>query len=353
MDHSMAEVQNWEDIENALIDLTGTEPRIRGDEHIHDCPVCGKKGHLYVNYKKGVYNCYRCGGDEPNGRGNIHRLAELVGVTVEDDELDLSQGVSVERLDQDLAGIYVAGEGTVPMGEITYDRNEYPIEAPPGMQYISMKNWYTSDVQMAVAYLASRGITGHHLYHYRLGVAKNWGHLKVVFTDFNRYGQLRWWQTRGIEWDHPSKAQPIRGGPKYLGPKGDKAGKIGNWYQAVQQPVDYIGIAEGPVSGIVAGLEFTWLWGKEHSPEQLEVLMSTDKLKVIAMDGEAKAFRNALGLATEIRSRGGKAIIVPMPGDHDPASLGAVQFRAILNKALVNRDQNDLDFLERVVNDYV
>ena len=138
-----------------------------------------------------------------------------------------------------------------------------------------------------------------------------------------------------------------------MGPSGDKGGKIGNWYQATQQPVDYVGVCEGPVSGIIAGLEFTWLWGKEHSPEQLEVLMSTDKLIAIAMDGEAKAYKNAIGLATDIRSRGGRAVIVPMPGDHDPASLGREKFRPILTQALSNRDQNDLDFLERVVQDYV
>jgi hypothetical protein len=274
-----------------------------------------------------------------------------MGVTVESDDLDLSQGATVEKLDQDLAGIYIAGEGLVPSGVVTYDRNEMPINAPTGMKYIDIKTWYERDVQVAVQYLASRGITGQHVYHYRLGVVKQWDRLNVVFTDFNRYGQLRWWQTRRVVFQNTPEWE--RRGPKYLGPTGDKAGKIGNWYQAIRQPAGYVGVCEGPVSGIVAGLEFTWLWGKEHSPEQLEVLLSTDKLIAIAMDGEAKAFRNALGLATEIRSRGGKAVIIPMPGDHDPASLGAMKFREVLGKTLQQPDQNDLDFLERVVRDYV
>jgi hypothetical protein len=348
-DHS--EVKNWEDIENALTDHSGNEPKRKGDEYIHDCPFCDKPGHLYVNYVKGVYNCYRCGGDNPDGRGNIFKLAELLGVTAETDELDLSQGASVEQLDQDLAAIYISGEGIVPTGEVTYDRNEMPIQPPGGMKYIDITTWYERDVQTAVAYLAGRGITGQHLYHYKLGVCVHWNRTKVVFTDFNRYGQLRWWQTRHVEFG--TDPQWLRRGPKYLGPSGDKAGKIGNWYQAIQQPVDYVGVAEGPISGMVAGLEFTWLWGKEHSKEQLDVLLSADKLIVIAMDGEAKAFKNAIGLATEVRSRGGQSIIVPMPGDHDPASLGVEKFRPLLTTTLRNRDRNDLDFLERVVNDYV
>jgi len=339
------EVRNWEDIENALVEHSGSDPKIRGDEHIHDCPFCDKPGHLYVNYVKGVYNCYRCGGDDPNGKGNIFKLAELLGVTVETDELDLSQGVTTEKLDQDLAAIAMASDGLVPNQEPQYDQDEMPIAPPPGMKYIDMATWYQPDVQLAVAYLASRGITGQHLYHYRLGTCSFSQWQFIVFTDYNSAGQLRWWQKRCFNFGYV--------GAKYMGPKGDKAGKIGNWYQALRQPVDYIGVCEGPVSGIVAGLEFTWLWGKEHSPEQLETLLTADKLVVIAMDGEAKAFKNALGLASEIRSRGGKSMIVPMPGDHDPASLGADQFRTLLNTALQNQDHNDLDFLERVVRDYV
>jgi ribosomal protein L37AE/L43A len=345
----MSDIQNWEDIENALVDQTGVEPKIKGDEHIHTCPFCDKPFHFYVNYEKGVYNCYRCGGDDTDGSGKIEKLAKILGVTVETDDLDVTRAQTVEQLDNDLAGIYIAGEGIVPTGQVTFDRNEVPIAAPVGMKFIDVTTWYQPEVQCAVAYLQSRGINGSHLYNYRLGVCTQRNHVKVVFTDFNRYGQLRWWQLRGVQF----AGAPEQGGPKYLGPDGDKAGKIGNWYQAIQQPVDYIGVCEGPISGIVAGLEFTWLWGKEHSPEQLEVLLSTDKLIAIAMDGESKAFKNALGLANDIRSGGGNAIIIPTPGDHDPASLGAEKFRAVLAQTLASRDQNDLDFLERVVQDYV
>jgi len=343
----MAEVTNWEDIESTLIDLSGREPRIRGDEHIHTCPFCDKPDHLYVNYKKGVYNCYRCGGDNPDGRGSIFKLAELLGVTVETDDPEMQKDIFDPTLAQDLSAVYIAGAGLVDQ-EPLYDRNERPINPPGGFQYITLDNWYQYDVQTVVRYLASRGITGEHLYHYRLGFrADRYAHttrLEVVFTDFNRYGQLRWWQRRYI-----GASQ----GPKYIGPSGDKAGKIGNWYQAIKQPVDYIGVAEGPVSGIIAGREFVWLWGKEHSPEQLQTLVSANKRVVIALDGEAKAHRNAIGLATDLRDRGVQALIVPMPGEHDPASMGAEPFRELLDETLRRGDTSDLDFLERVVRDYV
>lgn len=342
-------IENWQDIESALTDLSGKEARIKGDEHIHSCPFCDKHGHLYVNYSKGVYNCYRCGGDDPDGRGSIEKLAELLGVTVETDELGTDQSVFDQNFGQDLSAVYVAGEGLVDQVPL-YDRNELPIGPPQNFQYISLDNWYQEDVQKVMNYLAYRGVNGSHLYHYKLGVCfTQWMHYRkidVVFTDFNRYGQLRWWQHRCID-------DGCKVGPKYMGPTGDKAGKIGNWYQAIRQPVDYIGVAEGPVSGIVAGLEFTWLWGKEYSPEQLETLCSANKRVMIAMDGEAKAYRNAISLATALRDRGVSASIIPMPGEQDPASLGAGPFRQILEQALSRRESDDLAFLETVVREYV
>ena len=345
----MAEVTNWEDVENALIDLSGKQPRIKDDEHIHRCPFCDKEDHFYVNYKKGVYNCYRCGGDSEDGRGSIFKLAELLGVTVETDEPEMDRDIFDPAVGQNLSDVYIAGTGIIEQTPL-YERNEVPVEPPGRFQYITLENWYSPDVQAAVRYLASRGITGEHLCHYRLGLCTgSYGHpTEVVFTDFNRCGQLRWWQRRAIV-DDPARNHR----PKYIGPKGDKAGKIGNWYQALQQPVDYIGVAEGPVSGIIAGREFVWLWGKEHSREQLETLVSSGKRIVVAMDGEAKAFRNAIGLATELRDRGVEALIVPMPEDQDPASLGAAAFREVLDETLERCDTSDLDFLERVVRDYV
>jgi len=342
-------IDNWQEVESALTDLTGREPRIKGDEHIHTCPFCDKPGHMYVNYAKGVYNCYRCGGDDPDGRGPIEKLAELLGVTVETDELGTDQDVFDPSLSQNLSAVYVAGEGVLDQVPL-YDRNEMPINPPANFEYITINNWYYDYAQAAVQYLAYRGITGEHMYHYKLGLCRRqmqWGtETEVVFTDFNRNGQLRWWQRRAIN-------ENSRVGPKYMGPSGDKAGKIGNWYQALRQPVDYIGVAEGPVSGIIAGLEFTWLWGKEHSQEQLETLCSANKRVMIAMDGEAKAYRNAISLATELRDRGVPASIIPLPGQHDPASLGAKPFREILQQALNRRESDDLAFLETVVREYV
>lgn len=341
-----AEVKNWEDVDAALVDMTGIEPRLKGDEYIHFCPFCDKPDHLYVNYTKGVYNCYRCGGDDPMGRGNIFKLAEYVGVTPETDDLDLSAGVTTEKLDQDLSAIYIAGEGVLDTNQAPqHDPNDLPVNPPPEFTPINLDTWYLPEVQRAVAYLHYRGLNGSHINSYRLSICRWYGETQVVFPDFNRYGQLRWWQRRGI--------MPSSTGAKYVGPTGDKAGKIGNWYQAIQQPAWYVGVCEGPISGMIAGPEFTWLWGKEHSPQQLEVLASCGKPVVIALDGEAKAFKNAIGLATDIRSRGQKSIIVPIPGEHDPASLGHSEFQKVLLKSLILKDQSDLDFLERVVNDYV
>ena len=342
----MAKVQNWEDIENALVELSGKQPRLKGDEHIHTCPLCHKDEHLYVNYEKGVYNCYRCGGDDPNGQGGLFKLAEVLGVTVEVDDLDLTGGVTVEQLDKDIADIYMYGDGVLPekIRQLTYTRNEMPLDPPKDFVYLTKETWLRSDCNYAIRYLEGRGFTSmDQVTRYRLGVAPFYGKPWLIIPDFNGHGQVRWWQRRNLTPE----------GPRYLGPEGDKAGKLGNWYQALAQPVDYIGVCEGPISGMLAGYEFCWLWGKEFSREQIDTLVTTDKKVLIALDGEDKAFNNAIGLATELRSHGVESLIIPMPGQHDPASLGHAAFRQLLDATLRNSDGSDLDFLKRVVEDYV
>jgi hypothetical protein len=300
-----------------------------------------------VNYKKGAYNCSRCGGEAPEGRGSITKLAGLLGVTVESDDLDLStEPVTVEKLDRDMVSIMLAGAGLVDLPPTTAERNEDPVQPPPGFQFISLENWYHPGIQRVVRYIYGRGMNVQHIQAYHLGVCPFKNYTQLVIPDFNHLGQLRWWQRRSLD-DMPNP------GPKYVGPVGDKAGKIGNWHQALVQRTPYIGVCEGAISAMAAGIEFTWLWGKEYSKEQVETLATASKPVVIALDGEAKAFGNTLGLANELRSQGVRPIIVPLPGDQDPASLGHAEFAKILAVALQHQDQSDLDYLERAVQEYV
>lgn len=330
-------IDNWEEIEDAIIALTGKDPRVTTKgEHIHTCPFCDREGHFYVNYEKGVYNCYRCGGTDPDSHGSIRKLAGLLGVEVDDEAPMIGKEVMQLTGDQMLEN-YLQTAGFVPVIDVNVD--ETPIVPPPGWEIITGQNAMRHF--HAVSYLYSRGINNTQIDFYRIGVAL--GGTKVVFPDFNAHGQLRWWQMRGLGETY---------GPKYQGPEGLKGGKIGNYYGAARQTW-YVGVAEGPISAIIAGYEFCWLWGKEHSPEQVVQLARLNKPVVIALDGEEKAFRNAMGLARDLRDEGTRVYIVPMPGGHDPASLGGVAFRQLLSQTLSNQQGSDLDFLDRVVRDYV
>lgn len=333
-------IDNWQEIEDSIIALSGKEPRVTTKgEHIHTCPFCDKDNHFYVNYEKEVYNCYSCGGDNPDARGHIKKLAELMGVEIEDEVPLESSPIRDILIDTSMQRLEIAIESVGVQVVRPVVDNEQPVYAPPGWELLTPANFMK--YFQATSYLFSRGIDKAQIEFYKLGVAQ--GGTKIVFPDFNVYGQLRWWQLRGLG---------SGGGPKYEGPEATKGGKLGNFYRAATQTW-YVGVAEGPISGIIAGYEFMWLWGKEHSPEQIEALVRLGKPVVLALDGEAKAYRNALGLARDLREQGVASYIVPMPGEHDPASLGVMAFRQVLAQTLQSRSMSDLDYLERVVRDYV
>lgn len=72
-----------------------------GDEVIYLCPKCNdKSGHLYVNYKRGKYNCVRCG----NFKGNsISNLVRTLGLDPGYDYESLDDGDYDSRLDEILS----------------------------------------------------------------------------------------------------------------------------------------------------------------------------------------------------------------------------------------------------------
>lgn len=332
----MLHVDNWEDVEEAVVENTGDAPVIRGDEHIHTCPFCGKKAHFYVNYAKGLYNCYVCGGDD-KGSGSVLKLARLLGVEVLG---DVDSVPTIEELDE-MSQLISEAADVVQVAGPSDDPNEEAIALPYGFEWLTPANAakYAAQVQ----YLVERGIDWSTVLDYRVGIAFRGE--RVVFPDFNGMGQVRWWQARNaVPWAPP---------PKYRGPSGNKGGKVGNLHRACRLPCNWIGVAEGPISGIIAGPEFTWLWGKEHSRSQVAALVACHKDMVIAFDGENRAVGNSMALARDLSDQGVRTTILPLPLGHDPASLGRATFRRILAQSLSENDPDHLSFLKHVVDAYL
>ncbi len=326
-------ISNWEEIDDAISAISGDVPRVKGDNHIHTCPFCGKRGHFTINYQKGKYNCYRCGGENPDSRGDIRNLAEILGVEIIQDGDTIAP--RMDELEQKLSELDLA-----PVTVDLPSRNEAPVDPPEGFVLLSRAN--ARYFAGAVTYLYYRGLTWEEIQYYRVGVAM--GGARIVLTDWNAKGQLRWWQLRV-----PSE-QCF--GPKYVGPEADKAGKLGHWHQAIQRTW-YVGVAEGAFSAMAAGPEFVWLWGKEYSQEQVETLSSCGKTIVVCLDGEAKAVGNTYQLVQDLQGRGCRVTPVALPNDEDPASMGRVMFRRLLSDTLSRPDSTGIDYLRRAVADYV
>lgn len=308
-------------IDAALVEQTGTTASIHRDEHVYGCPFCSKgAGHFCVNFRKGVYNCFVCGEENPDARGSVRKLARLLGVEWEEDSVQVEDAL----------------EETTPRDD------EAPVDLPPDFELLlpAASSRHISQF----CYLHSRGLNWEDIISYRLGVAC--GGTRVVFPDFNAYGQVRWWLGRAL-------SEYVK--PKYQGPSGERWGKIGNYYRAITASPGWIGVVEGPMDGIVAGPEFVWLFGKGHTQEQVEVLVATKRQIVIALDGEMKAVGSAQSLAKDLRGHGARCLFCGLPAGEDPASYGRVPFRRLLAQTLTQDDEtlSELDYLRLAAEGYL
>lgn len=307
-------------IDGALVEQTGSIATVRRDEHVYNCPVCGREGHFYVNYRKGVYNCFVCGDQNPDARGSVRKLAGILGVEWEDDRADTEI--------EDTTGEAVARD------------DESPVPLPTDFELLSPAS--VSRQLPQFCYLQARGLSWEDMLMYRLGTA--FAGSRIIFPDFNAYGQVRWWLGRALG-NHVK--------PKYKGPSGERWGKIGNYHRALAVSSSWIGVCEGPVDAIIAGPEFTWLWGKGHTEEQVEVLAGSGRKIVVALDGELRAVGSARSLVEDLKNLGAECLFCGVPAGEDPASVGRIAFRRLLAATLTEgQTLNELNYLRLAAEAY-
>lgn len=255
------------------------------DELRFDCPYCDDEGkHLYVNTRKGVYHCFRCGG---KGRTNV-------------------KGIGVE-------GIHLTDFGT----ESARARSEL-IALPHAHRDLI--------TPVALKYLVKRGIKESDVEKWRMYCAapnsKYFGRLIIPYRPIQGY--CRYFVARAytsLSW------------PKYLNPPGGRdtlffAPNYGDNQQLWE--LDELVLVEGPFDCIKAGRHgpAAALLGKEMKHEQARIAVAAFSRVYILLDNEGtKNKLNALKIK-DLLSVHVETVILECP-KKDPGEMEYEDFREL------------------------
>lgn len=272
---------------------------VSGGEYRTNCMFCeDTKRHLYVNYTKGVYHCFRCGAKGKLLRRSADKFAYL-------DNLEKK----IEK-------------GRYPHVDNPAKKNEtggHTVKTLPRNFTLSTMQFHETP---AIDYLLGRGLTLQEIKDndLRLSIDKRGVYQDTIIFPVGNEGYDYFVCRRFTELK-----------PKYVNAPWPKFDTIytphryckNTGYRVVCEGVfDAIRIARvAPVGALL---------GKEATPEQLERLAKRDLPVAIMLDRDAAV--NALRLKLEIITKGGKAFIVQLKSK-DPGESTAEEIKEALDNA--------------------
>lgn len=300
-----------------------------GDELLFRCPFCedrGKspdlKGNLYVNNRKLVYFCQRCGA---SGR----LIEDVKGYNFDETPSDIEL---LEKIDS-----------------ILHNQDEvkcnFDLSNSSRIVFSNDSRTYYEDE--AIRYLESRGITEDIIdfYEIRLGdiFSKKYKYRIVIPNRVEVRGGKEYTDMfvaryfREIPRDETGKLTI----PKYVNPSGDNRSKTVFNLHRIEDGSPII-ITEGVLSSISAGRNAVATYGKYVSRDQLiKILKKNPSVVYVSLDPDAIV--EALELCKRIRSMSHVEVrVVELPDGEDPNSLGHDRFIEYLMKASIYNPVNKL-----------
>lgn len=287
--------------ESAVSSRLGTPVNTITGEKRYNCPFCITSGndadtkqHLYVNFDKGVYFCFRCGsGGVVNALLRALHLPEAHEIPHTRDD--------VEALIRQLTVSLVVTSSEVP-------KLELPCPVAPV--------W---SIPESRKYLSDRGLTEDDCTTYGLVCGSHNGVERIFFPVYrpNSHEMIYWVGRKYLWGDEQNKKIP-----KYSNPPGVKKHLLYGLDVATEQPgyPDRVFIVEGPLSAIRTDRKAVALLGKQCSEYQLELLVQNAFFEyVVCLDGDAAP--EAFDLCERLVLRGCNVSYVPMPDGEDPASI--------------------------------
>lgn len=272
------------------------------------CPFCGKPNfHFAINFKKGVYNCFRCG-----EHGHIVTLLRKLGLSNYDTSINLKQSQSIS----DLVGILTEST-TVPQ--------------------ISLQDYYNSiSTELNLLhynYLISRGLSMQEisLYKFKSGKlnTKYFGY--VIIPCYNLSGDLCYFNARNT----------IDGKLKYRNPPSEVAGLNGSVFNINNINTPYLFVTEGVFTCMAVNRYLgkqcaVAIYGKGFKQKTLDTLVAKEISRYyICLDSDA--LNETLEWADKLSSLGKDVYICKIPevnGLHtDVADLTKEEFLHVVEES--------------------
>lgn len=265
-----------------------------GEELVCNCPFCSGREKLYVNGKRGLWVCYRCG----ESGGTVKLVAKVDGLAHKD-ALRFVLEASVRLPSRSLADV----EGMLAEDDSEAPEARAPVELPG--EFIPIFDGTTWRIP---GYLRARGIRGRTAVQYGLGFALAGRYANRLILPAHVGGELAFFQARSMTGSEP----------KYLAPVVDRSRVLWGYDEAlgadellvVEGPVDVLGAAQ-------AGLPGVGLMGKTCSVAQAALLAATGASRLIVMlDPEAS--REGAEVARLLGDFAPEVLVAHLPPGMDP-----------------------------------
>lgn len=278
----------------------------KGEEHICDCPFCGKRMKLYVNAETGLFICYSC---EESG-ALPHLIMELEGVSYRHaiDRITRAAGaqlsLSVEAMRKKRRRRQERKEARAVKRRRIRAREREVL--PPEYRPI----WNAErGTQLRVAYLEeTRGFSTATSRRFRLGVCMEGDYAGRVVFPVIEHGRIVTFQARAMgDWE-----------PKYMNPGDVEKGEYVYGLDLVAGDPEPI-VVEGPtdvVSCFQKGIRMCAPLGKTMTRRQLRKLRDGGAKRLcVLLDGSAtKEAMKVAAVAIEVM----EVRVAHLPGELDP-----------------------------------
>ena len=291
-----------------------------------DCPACcedkgvteDNKGNLEVNYTKGIFHCWSCGGTN-NMKGPIEKLLKKYGNKQQlknylllKPETDYDKQKK-ENLDEN-------GE------EIIRENN---IKLPEGFKLLKKCTSKDYKYDVVMHYLKERNITDEMIEYNNIGYTTQGKYFnRIVIPSYGENGDLNYFVTRA--WDKWVK-------PKYFNPSEDEIPKTSiifnegliNWDSTIY-------LTEGIFDSLTIPNSIPIL-GKTLFPLLEQKLQERAKaFIVVCLDGDA--FSNSMILYKLLNTNNlhNKIRLIKLPENHDPSSINELLGKRGIIKMLSN-----------------
>jgi DNA primase len=255
-----------------------------------------KKKHLYVNPRKGKFQCFKSGVG-----GSIGYLLRLLG-------LDSAEAPITQEDFQSLRERVLKLGSASSLSELPVaDLPEWAVPVEAG-----------SEVHR---YLHSRGVSEGDIQYYRLHEGTG-DHVGWVVVPSYVGGRCEYWVSR-------STRRKI-----YMNPEVDRRRHVVFLEQALENssPLGSVIVCEGVFSALAAGRDAVATLGKLVTEAQLRRMWDAGVRQVtLALDDDA--WRESLDTAERCLRIGYDVSIVPLPTGQDPSDMGREAFRSLLGDA--------------------